>query len=172
MAKQIVYGEHARRALERGLDHVANTVKLTLGPAGRNVVLEKKFGAPQIINDGVSIAKEIELEDRLENAGAQLIREVCSRTNDNAGDGTTTAAVLAQAMVKEGLRNVAAGANRWFFVVVSTKLLKWLLLKSNALQNQLKAKLRSLKLLPSLLATMKKQARSLLMQWKKWAKTA
>ena len=111
MAKQIVYGEHARRALERGLDHVANTVKLTLGPAGRNVVLEKKFGAPQIINDGVSIAKEIELEDRLENAGAQLIREVCSRTNDNAGDGTTTAAVLAQAMVKEGLRNVAAGAN-------------------------------------------------------------
>jgi chaperonin GroEL len=111
MAKQIVYGEQARRALERGLDHVANTVKLTLGPAGRNVVLEKKFGAPQIINDGVSIAKEIELEDRLENAGAQLIREVCSRTNDNAGDGTTTAAVLAQAMVKEGLRNVAAGAN-------------------------------------------------------------
>ena len=111
MAKQIVYGEVARRALERGLDHVANTVKLTLGPAGRNVVLEKKFGAPQIINDGVSIAKEIELEDHNENAGAQLIREVCSRTNDNAGDGTTTAAVLAQAMVKEGLRNVAAGAN-------------------------------------------------------------
>jgi chaperonin GroEL len=111
MAKQIVYSEQARRALERGLDHVANTVKLTLGPAGRNVVLEKKFGAPQIINDGVSIAKEIELEDHLENAGAQLIREVCSRTNDNAGDGTTTAAVLAQAMVKEGLRNVAAGAN-------------------------------------------------------------
>lgn len=111
MAKQIVYSEVARRALERGLDHVANTVKLTLGPAGRNVVLEKKFGAPQIINDGVSIAKEIELEDHLENAGAQLIREVCSRTNDNAGDGTTTAAVLAQAMVKEGLRNVAAGAN-------------------------------------------------------------
>jgi len=111
MAKQIVYGEQARRALERGLDQVANTVKLTLGPAGRNVVLEKKFGAPQIINDGVSIAKEIELEDHLENAGAQLIREVCSRTNDNAGDGTTTAAVLAQAMVKEGLKNVAAGAN-------------------------------------------------------------
>ncbi|HNM50473.1 MAG TPA: chaperonin GroEL, partial [Candidatus Obscuribacter sp.] len=111
MAKQIVYSEVARRALERGLDQVANTVKLTLGPAGRNVVLEKKFGAPQIINDGVSIAKEIELEDHLENAGAQLIREVCSRTNDNAGDGTTTAAVLAQAMVKEGLRNVAAGAN-------------------------------------------------------------
>ncbi len=111
MAKQIVYTEQARRALERGVDHVANTVKITLGPAGRNVVLEKKFGSPQIINDGVSIAKEIELEDHLENAGAQLIKEVCSRTNDNAGDGTTTAAVLAQAMIKEGLRNVAAGAN-------------------------------------------------------------
>ncbi|MBX9878642.1 MAG: chaperonin GroEL [Candidatus Obscuribacterales bacterium] len=111
MAKQIVYDEIARRALERGMDQVANTVKVTLGPAGRNVVLEKKFGAPQIINDGVSIAKEIELADPLENAGAQLIREVCSKTNDVAGDGTTTAAVLAQAMIKEGLRNVAAGAN-------------------------------------------------------------
>ena len=111
MAKQIIYEEAARRALERGVDAVTNTVKLTLGPAGRNVVLEKKFGAPQIVNDGVTIAKEIELEDHLENAGAQLIREVCVRTNDNAGDGTTTAAVLAQAMIKEGLRNVAAGAN-------------------------------------------------------------
>ncbi len=111
MAKQIVYEEQARRALERGVDHVANTVKITLGPAGRNVVLEKKFGAPQIINDGVSIDKEIELEDHLENAGAQLVREVCTKTNDNAGDGTTTAAVLAQAMIKEGLKNVAAGAN-------------------------------------------------------------
>ena len=111
MAKQIVYEEQARRALERGVDAVANTVKITLGPAGRNVVLEKKFGAPQIVNDGVTIAKDIELEDRLENAGAQLVREVCSKTNDLAGDGTTTAAVLAQAMIKEGLRNVAAGAN-------------------------------------------------------------
>jgi chaperonin GroEL len=111
MAKQIVYTEQARRALERGVDHVANTVKLTLGPSGRNVVLEKKFGAPQIVNDGVTIAKEIELEDHLENAGAQLVREVCTKTNDTAGDGTTTAAVLAQAMIKEGLRNVAAGAN-------------------------------------------------------------
>lgn len=111
MAKQITYEETARRALERGVDAVANTVKLTLGPAGRNVVLEKKFGAPQIVNDGVTIAKEIELEDHLENAGAQLVREVCVKTNDNAGDGTTTAAVLAQAMIKEGLRNVAAGAN-------------------------------------------------------------
>jgi chaperonin GroEL len=111
MAKQIVYDEQARRALERGVDAVANTVKLTLGPAGRNVVLEKKFGAPQIVNDGVTIAKDIELEDHLENAGAQLVREVCAKTNDLAGDGTTTAAVLAQAMIKEGLRNVAAGAN-------------------------------------------------------------
>ncbi len=111
MAKQIVYDEPARRALERGVDAVANTVKLTLGPAGRNVVLEKKFGSPQIVNDGVTIAKEIELPDPLENAGAQLVREVCVKTNDLAGDGTTTAAVLAQAMIKEGLRNVAAGAN-------------------------------------------------------------
>ncbi len=111
MAKQISYEETARRALERGVDAVANTVKLTLGPAGRNVVLEKKFGAPQIVNDGVTIAKEIELQDHLENAGAQLVREVCVKTNDTAGDGTTTAAVLAQAMIKEGLRNVAAGAN-------------------------------------------------------------
>lgn len=111
MAKRVVYNESARRSLERGVDHVANTVKITLGPAGRNVVLEKKFGSPQIINDGVTIAKEIELDDHLENAGAQLIREVCTKTNDQAGDGTTTAAVLAQAMIKEGLRNVAAGAN-------------------------------------------------------------
>ena len=111
MAKQIVYDEEARRALERGVDAVADTVKLTLGPAGRNVVLEKKFGAPQIVNDGVTIAKEIELENHLENAGAQLVREVASRTNDVAGDGTTTAAILAQAIIKEGLKNVAAGAN-------------------------------------------------------------
>lgn len=111
MAKKIVYDETARRALERGVDAVANTVKITLGPAGRNVVLERKFGPPQIVNDGVTIARDIELADPLENAGAQLVREVCSKTNDLAGDGTTTAAVLAQAMIKEGLRNVAAGAN-------------------------------------------------------------
>ena len=111
MAKQIIYDEEARRALERGLDAVADTVKKTLGPAGRNVVLEKKFGAPQIVNDGVTIAKEIELKDPLENAGAQLVREVASKTNDVAGDGTTTATLLAQAIIKEGLKNVAAGAN-------------------------------------------------------------
>lgn len=111
MAKQIIFDENARRALERGVNAVADTVKVTLGPKGRNVVLEKKFGAPQIINDGVTIAKEIELEDPIENVGAQLVKEVTSKTNDVAGDGTTTSAILAQAMVKEGLKNVVAGAN-------------------------------------------------------------
>ncbi|OGI10109.1 MAG: chaperonin GroL [Candidatus Melainabacteria bacterium RIFCSPLOWO2_02_FULL_35_15] len=111
MAKQIVYDEEARRALERGVDAVVDTVKVTIGPAGRNVVLEKKFGAPQIVNDGVTIAKEIELKCPLENAGAQLVREVASKTNDVAGDGTTTACMLAQSIIKEGLKNVAAGAN-------------------------------------------------------------
>ncbi|MDX2085849.1 MAG: chaperonin GroEL [Candidatus Melainabacteria bacterium] len=111
MAKKIIYDEKARRALKEGIDAVADAVKVTLGPKGRNVVLEKKFGAPQIVNDGVTIAKEIELEDHQENSGAQLIREVASKTNDVAGDGTTTAAVLAQSIVAEGLRNVAAGAN-------------------------------------------------------------
>jgi chaperonin GroEL len=111
MAKRIVFEEEARRALEIGIDAVADAVKVTLGPKGRNVVLEKKFGSPQIVNDGVTIAKEVELEDRQQNAGAQLIREVATRTNDVAGDGTTTAAVLAQAIVREGLKNVVAGAN-------------------------------------------------------------
>jgi len=111
MAKRIVFEEEARRALELGIDAVADAVKVTLGPAGRNVVLEKKFGSPQIVNDGVTIAKEVELEDHQQNAGAQLIREVASKTNDVAGDGTTTAAVLAQAIVREGLKNVVAGAN-------------------------------------------------------------
>ncbi|EKE02511.1 MAG: hypothetical protein ACD_20C00376G0007 [uncultured bacterium] len=111
MAKRIAFNEEARRSLERGIDAVADAVKVTLGPKGRNVVLEKKFGAPQIVNDGVTIAKEIELEDHLENVGAQLVKEVSSKTNDVAGDGTTTAAVLAQSIVKEGLKNVAAGAN-------------------------------------------------------------
>ena len=111
MAKKIVFNEEARKALMRGIDAVADTVKITLGPKGRNVILEKKFGAPQIVNDGVTIAKEIELEDGLENSGAQLLKEVSSKTNDVAGDGTTTASVLAQAIVKEGLRNLTAGAN-------------------------------------------------------------
>ena len=111
MAKKVVFNEESRRALERGVNALADAVRVTLGPKGRNVVLEKKYGAPQIINDGVTIAKEIELEDPLENSGAQLIREVAAKTNDVAGDGTTSATVLAQAMIREGLRNVTAGAN-------------------------------------------------------------
>jgi chaperonin GroEL len=111
MAKSIIYKEDARRALERGIDLLAEAVAVTLGPKGRNVVLEKKFGAPQIVNDGVTIAKEIELEDHIENTGVSLIRQAASKTNDVAGDGTTTATVLAHAIVKEGLRNVVAGAN-------------------------------------------------------------
>ncbi len=111
MAKQLKYGEDARRALEKGMNQLADTVKITLGPKGRNVVLDKKFGAPLITNDGVTIAKEIELEDPFENMGAQLVKEVATKTNDVAGDGTTTATLLAQAIVREGLKNVAAGAN-------------------------------------------------------------
>ena len=111
MAKQIVYGEDARKALQSGIDQLADTVKITLGPKGRNVVLDKKFGSPLITNDGVTIAKEIELEDAFENMGAQLVKEVSVKTNDVAGDGTTTATLLAQALVNEGMKNVAAGAN-------------------------------------------------------------
>ncbi len=111
MAKQLKYGEEARRSLQLGLDKLANTVKITLGPKGRNVVLDKKYGAPLITNDGVTIAKEIELEDPFENMGAQLVKEVATKTNDVAGDGTTTATLLAQAIVREGMKNVAAGAN-------------------------------------------------------------
>lgn len=111
MAKQLKHGEEARKALQKGVDTLADTVKITLGPKGRNVVLERKFGAPLITNDGVTIAKEIELEDAFENMGASLVREVSTKTNDTAGDGTTTAVVLAQAMIREGLKNVAAGAN-------------------------------------------------------------
>ena len=111
MAKEIRFNEEARRSLERGVNALADAVKVTLGPKGRNVVLEKKFGAPTITNDGVTIARDIELEDPFENMGAQLVKEVAIKTNDVAGDGTTTATVLAQAMIKEGMRNVAAGAN-------------------------------------------------------------
>ncbi|MFZ1288348.1 MAG: TCP-1/cpn60 chaperonin family protein, partial [Candidatus Phosphoribacter sp.] len=110
MAKSLEFDDSARKALERGVDALANAVKVTLGPKGRNVVIDKKWGAPTITNDGVTIAREIELEDPFENLGAQLAKEVATKTNDIAGDGTTTATVLAQAMVKEGLRNVAAGA--------------------------------------------------------------
>ena len=111
MAKDIIYGEEARKALQRGVDQLSNTVKITLGPKGRNVVLDKKFGSPLITNDGVTIAKEIELEDPFENMGAQLVKEVATKTNDVAGDGTTTATLLAQAIIREGMKNVAAGAN-------------------------------------------------------------
>ena len=111
MAKQILFNEEARRKLEAGVNALADAVKVTLGPKGRNVVLEKKYGAPTITNDGVTIARDIELEDPFENMGAQLVKEVSIKTNDVAGDGTTTATVLAQAMIREGMRNVAAGAN-------------------------------------------------------------
>ncbi len=111
MAKDIIYGEEARKALQSGIDKLANTVKITLGPKGRNVVLDKKFGAPLITNDGVTIAKEIELDDAFENMGAQLVKEVATKTNDAAGDGTTTATLLAQALIREGMKNIAAGAN-------------------------------------------------------------
>ena len=111
MAKQIIYGEEARKSLQAGIDKLADTVKITLGPKGRNVVLDKKFGAPLITNDGVTIAKEIELEDAFENMGAQLVKEVSTKTNDAAGDGTTTATLLAQALVREGMKNIASGAN-------------------------------------------------------------
>ena len=111
MAKQIIYGEDARKALKSGIDQLANTVKITLGPKGRNVVLDKKFGAPLITNDGVTIAKEIELDDPFENMGAQLVKEVATKTNDVAGDGTTTATLLAQALIQEGMKNVTSGAN-------------------------------------------------------------
>ena len=111
MSKMIVFGEEARKKLQSGIDQLANTVKVTIGPKGRNVVLGRKYGAPQVTNDGVTIAKEVELEDPFENMGAQMIREVATRTNDIAGDGTTTATLLAQAITREGLKNLSAGAN-------------------------------------------------------------
>ncbi len=111
MAKEIMFSEEVRRKLENGVNALADTVKVTLGPKGRNVILEKKFGAPLITNDGVTIAREIELEDAYENMGAQLVKEVATKTNDVAGDGTTTATLLAQAIIREGIKNLAAGAN-------------------------------------------------------------
>ena len=111
MAKELHYGEDARRKLQAGVDQLADTVKITLGPKGRNVLIDKKFGSPLITNDGVTIAREIELEDAVENMGAQVVKEVASKTNDVAGDGTTTATLLAQIIIKEGFKNVAAGAN-------------------------------------------------------------
>lgn len=113
MAKEIKYNAEAREALKVGVDALANAVKVTLGPKGRNVVIDKKFGAPQVTKDGVTVAKEIELEDAVANMGAQMVKEVASKTADDAGDGTTTATVLAQAIVGVGVKNVTAGANRW-----------------------------------------------------------
>ena len=138
MAKQILFGEEARRALGRGVDALADAVKVTLGPKGRNVVLDKKFGAPTITNDGVTIARDIELEDPFENMGAQLVKEVATKTNDVAGDGTTTATLLAQAMVREGMRNVAAGANPMV-------LKKGIEMAVNTLVEEIKKKAKSVK---------------------------
>ena len=121
MAKQITYGEESRQAILRGVNALADAVKVTLGPKGRNVVIDKKFGSPTITKDGVTVAKEIELKDPLENMGAQMVREVASKTSDVAGDGTTTATVLAQAIYREGVKNVAAGATRWTSSAASTK---------------------------------------------------
>lgn len=129
MAKKILYSLEAREALKRGVDAVANAVKVTLGPRGRNVVLDKKFGAPTVTNDGVTIAKEIELVDAYENMGAQLVKEVATKTNDVAGDGTTTATVIAQSLIDEGLKNVTAGANPMSLKEGCRKLAKWLLRK-------------------------------------------
>jgi Chaperonin GroEL (HSP60 family) len=111
MTKIVAFSDKSRRALERGVNQLADAVRITLGPKGRNVLLEKKYGAPQIVNDGITVARDIELEDPLENAGARLIQEVASKTKDIAGDGTTTATVIAQSLIREGLKNVAAGAN-------------------------------------------------------------
>lgn len=156
MAKRIVFEEEARKALLRGIDAVADAVKVTLGPKGRNVILQKKFGTPQIVNDGVTIAKEIELQDGLENSGAQLLKEVSSKTNDVAGDGTTTASVLAQAIVREGLKNLTAGANPMSMKRGIDKAVEIGVEKLNQLQNLLIQKQVSLKLLQFLLVTTQK----------------
>lgn len=138
MSKIILYQEDARRALERGMDILAEAVSVTLGPKGRNVVLERTYGAPQIVNDGVTIAKEIELEDHIENTGVALIRQAASKTNDVAGDGTTTATVLAHAMVKQGMKNVAAGANPIAIKKVLKKVPNLLLLRLQNIRDLLK----------------------------------
>ena len=155
MAKEILFNEEARRALGRGVDQLANAVKVTLGPKGRNVVLDKKFGSPTITNDGVTIARDIELPDPFENMGAQLVKEVATKTNDVAGDGTTTATVLAQAMIQEGMRNVAAGANPMILKKVLKQQLKLWLKKLKDVPLKFLVNLKSLKLQVYLLLTKK-----------------
>ena len=140
MAKQITYDEQARHKIMSGVNQLADTVKLTLGPKGRNVIIDKKFGSPTITKDGVTVAKEIELADPFENMGAQMVNEVASKTSDNAGDGTTTATVLAQAIFREGMKNVTAGATRWILNGVLKKLLPLSSRKFRNLQNQPKIK--------------------------------
>lgn len=140
MAKEIKFNEEARKGMEAGINKLSNTVKVTLGPKGRNVVLDKKFGSPLITNDGVTIAREIELEDPYENMGAQLVKEVATKTNDVAGDGTTTATLLAQAIIREGLKNVAAGANPMIIQKGIKKQLIKLLKELKNFQNLLKQK--------------------------------
>ena len=140
MAKEIKFNEEARKGMEAGINKLSNTVKVTLGPKGRNVVLDKKFGSPLITNDGVTIAREIELEDPYENMGAQLVKEVATKTNDVAGDGTTTATLLAQAIIREGLKNVAAGANPMIIQKGLKKAVVKLLKELKNFQNLLKQK--------------------------------
>ena len=151
MAKEILFNIDARDQLKKGIDTLANAVKVTLGPKGRNVIIEKKFGAPHITKDGVTVAKEVELADAYQNTGAQLVKEVASKTGDDAGDGTTTATVLAQAIVAEGLKNVTAGASPMDINAVSTRLLpKWLILSKARRKQWVTTMTRLSKLLPFL----------------------
>ena len=170
MAKDILFGEEARKALERGVNQLADTVKITLGPKGRNVVLDKKFGAPLITNDGVTIAKDVELEDPFENMGAQLVKEVATKTNDVAGDGTTTATLLAQAIIREGLKNVAAGANPMMVKKGIDKAVNAAVTAIKANSKRLKVKRILLRLHQFLLQTLK-SVHLLLTQWIKFQKT-
>jgi len=153
MSKIIAFKDESRRALERGVNALADAVKITLGPKGRNVLLEKKYGAPQIVNDGITVAKEIELSDPLENTGARLIQEVAAKTKDLAGDGTTTATIIAQALIKEGLKNVTAGANP---VALRRGLDSPIWWKKSPPSLNRSLEMRSLKWPPFLPATMKK----------------
>lgn len=171
MAKKVLYNEEARAALLRGVDQLANAVKITLGPKGRNVVLDKRFGAPNIVNDGVSIAREIELKDPFENMGAQLVKEVATKTNDVAGDGTTTATLLAQSMIHEGMRNVAAGANPMVLKKGIEEAVKVLVEEIKKKRYRYRPKKLSHRSLPFLLR-IRPSAVSSLMRWKRSAMTA